>query len=126
MHDKETTNVQFHSRLPTRNIRRIFLALYELRQDYSIMQFLLAPSVCSPYRHSNSGVSFSEFQAQAFSQRSHCVFRGRIEVQWAIWVCSVGQSAAEKVLVAAFGSQVFSNHVRQSICFPNIKGHRNI
>ena len=61
------------------------------------MQFLLAQSVCNSYRHSNSGVGFPEFLAQAFGQRSHGVFGGRVEVQRAVWVHRVGQGATEKI-----------------------------
>jgi len=62
------------------------------------MQFPLAPSVSNPYRHSNSGAGFPEFLAKAFSQRSHGVFGGRVEVQRAVWVYRVSQGATEKLL----------------------------
>jgi len=62
------------------------------------MQFLLAPSVSNPYRHSNSGVGFPDFLAKAFSHRSHSVFGGRVEVQRAVRVYRVSQGATEKLV----------------------------
>ena len=62
------------------------------------MHILLAPFICTPCRHSNSGVGFPEFLSQAFSQRSYGVFGGSVEVQWAVWMRRVAQVATEKLL----------------------------